>query len=284
MIRPRLLRHGDKVAVLATSGPVNPEKLAFGVDVIKDMGFAPYVMESCFLRHDYLAGTDDVRLRDLHIAFAAPDVRGIFVARGGYGAGRLLPFLDYEMIRCNPKVFLGYSDVTALHIAITQHCGFVTFHGPMVAVDFGHCDITMKSLIGAICGRQVAFPTKQTFTVVPGYAYAPLMGGNLSLLAASLGTPFEIDTRGRILFIEEVGEDPYRIDRMLLQLKQAGKLADATGILLGDFSPQTLETLHIAIDELIIPEGKPTLARFPSGHCLPNITLPMGLPFELNAV
>jgi len=281
MIRPRLYP-GDKVAILATSGPVNPEKLILGVDIIKDMGFVPHVMESCFLRHDYLAGNDDARLRDLHIAFAAPDVRGIFVARGGYGAARLLPYIDYTMIRRNPKVFLGYSDVTALHIAITQICGFVTFHGPMVAVDFGMCDITMKSLVDAVCGQPTATP--KLTTIVPGYANATLTGGNLTLLAASLGTAFEIDTSGRILFIEDISEDPYRIDRMLLQLKQAGKFSDAVGILLGDFTPQTLENLHICINELIIPEGKPTMAGQPSGHCLPNLTLPLGLPFEFNAI
>ena len=291
---PELLYPGDKVAILATSGPVDQEKLAFGIDIVRGMGLVPVVMESCYLRHDYLAGTDDIRLRDLHIAFAAEDVRGIFVARGGYGAGRLLPYLDYELIGRNPKVFVGYSDVTALHIAFNQRCGFVTFHGPMVAVDFGRCDVTMESLISATCIQPppptAAPPSKEGgfFSplpcIVPGYTSAPLIGGNLSLLTASLGTPYEIDTRGRILFIEEIGEEPYRIDRMFLQLKQAGKLTDASGILLGDFAPQTLETLHICINELIIPAGKPTLSGQQSGHCLPNLTLPLGMTFELNAV
>jgi len=297
MQMPKLLQQGDTVAVLATSGPVDVERLTAGVEVVKAMGLVPWVMESCYLRYGYLAGTDDVRLRDLHTAFAAPYVRGIFVARGGYGAGRLLPGLDFELIASNPKVFLGYSDVTALHIAITQRCGFITFHGPVVS-EFGRDDVSMSSLIKMIFSKDeigvaasrlgiksdipiISNPHGQPLiTIIPGRATGPLTGGNLCLLTASLGTPYEIDTKNRILFIEEINEAPYRIDRMILQLKQAGKLADAAGIILGDFSPQTLETLHICINELIVPEGKPTLAGLSCGHCSPNITLPIGQNIE----
>ena len=312
MRMPSLLRAGDRVAVIATSGPCDIERLACGVQVIKDMGLVPEVMESCYLRHGYLAGVDDVRLRDLHMAFADPCVKGVFVARGGYGAGRLLSMLDYDLIRYNPKVFVGYSDVTALHIAITQRCGFITFHGPMPAADFGRGVEaftlgSLKSMVFSPLGgagaklRQkdgpieavlkwndyrsslpINPPGRPLFTIVPGYATGPLTGGNLSLLAASIGTPYELDTRGRILFIEETGEDPYRIDRMLLQLKQAGKLSDAGGIILGDFGPQTLESLHICINELIVPEKKPTLAGLAFGHTSPNLTLPVGGIVELD--
>ena len=213
-----------------------------------------------------------------------------------------MPGLDLDLIRNNPKVFLGYSDVTALHIAITQQCGFVTFHGPMVAVDFGRDDFTMYALIKMIFAEEVVdavvnrlgigycggtqlvncIPSLGSpITIVPGRAVGPLIGGNLSLLAASLGTPFEINTKSRILFIEEIDEAPYRIDRMILQLKYAGKLADAAGIILGDFSPQTLDTLQTCISELIVPEGKPTLAGLACGHTSPNITLPFGQNIEL---
>ena len=288
---PRLLRYGDIVAILATSGPCDPIRLSAGVDAVKSMGLVPWVMESCHLRHGYLAGADDMRLRDLHAAFAAPYVRGIFVARGGYGAGRLLPGLDFELLGRNPKVFVGYSDVTALHIAITQACGFITFHGPMVAADFGRGQDTMDALQDMIFeslprgAKQWRIPAlgQPLTTIVPGRATGPLTGGNLSLLAASLGTPYEINTKGSILFIEEIDEPPYRIDRMLLQLKQAGKLADAAGIILGDFTPQTPKTLQICINELIIPEGKPTLAGLSCGHTLPNITLPIGLTVSMCA-
>jgi len=298
MNRPELLRPGDTVAIIATSGPCDSELLAAGVKAVKDMGLMPWVMESCYLRHGFLAGADDIRLRDLHMAFAAPYVRGIFVARGGYGAQRLLKDLDYDLIRCNPKVFVGYSDVTALHVVFNQICGLVTFHGPMVASDFGRGldPFTMdafKRMIFADRDIRLKPPSKKgdfslvnppgrpLTIIVSGYAKGPLVGGNLCLLAASIGTPYEINTHGCILFLEETGEDPYRIDRMLLQLKYAGKLSNAAGIILGDFGPQTLEDLHISINELIIPEGKPTLANLACGHTSPTLTLPLGQCIQL---
>jgi len=270
MKMPKLLRQGDTVAIIATSGPCDPERLAKGLEAVKSMGLIPWVMESCHSRHGFLAGTDDIRLKDLHTAFAAPDVRGIFVARGGYGAARLLPHINYSLIRNNPKVFVGYSDVTALHVAINQRCGFITFHGPMPGVDFSQeiHPLTLESF------KRMVFegvaPQLSGVTLTPGRVTGPIIGGNLSLLAASLGTPFELDTRGKVLFIEEIGEEPYRIDRMFLQLKHAGKLRDAAGILLGDFTPQSIETLQISINELIIPEKKPTLAGLACGHTSPN--------------
>ena len=313
---PDLLRPGDTAAVLAASGPCDSERLVRGVGVLKSMGLVPWVMESCHRQHGYLAGADDLRLRDLHIAFAAPEVRGIFVARGGYGAQRLLPGLDYGLIRDNPKVFVGYSDVTALHVVLNQRCGLITFHGPMPGADLGRdtAPFTMQALKrmifaeeerhgdgssvaalkrlqqgtagdrGVVSMSRLANPLiKPLTTIVPGCATGRLTGGNLSLLAASIGTPYEVDTRGCILFLEETEEAPYRIDRMLLQLKLAGKLRDATGIILGNFSPQTLETLHISIRELIITEGKPTLAGLICGHTSPTLTLSMGRQVALDA-
>jgi len=294
---PKLLRTGDTVAILATSGPCDSERLAKGIEAVKQMGLRPYVMESCRMRHEYLAGPDDLRIKDLHTAFASLDIHGIFVARGGYGAARLLSGLNYDLIRANPKVFVGYSDVTALHVAFNQICGFVTFHGPMPAVDFTSDEgLTLESLknmifaapgephhVQAVCKQVLNPPGRALTTIVPGQATGTLVGGNLCLLAASLGTPYEVDTHGRILFLEEVGEDPYRVDRMLLQLKQAGKLRHAAGILLGDFSPETLETLHIPINELIATEKKPTLAGLACGHTSPNLTLPLGRKLLLDA-
>jgi len=246
-------------------------------------------MESCHSRHGYLAGADEIRLNDLHMAFADKNVKGIFAARGGYGAGRLLPYLDYDLIRKNPKIFVGYSDVTALHLAINQQCGFVTFHGPMPAADFsrGVLAFTLDSFKNMIFGSPkglIKNPANTPLkTIVPGWAKGPLTGGNLCLLAASLGTPFELDASGRILFIEEIAEEPYRIDRMLLQLHQAGKLRAAAGIILGSFAPETLETLEMCINEIIKKAGKPTIAGLACGHTSPNITLPLGRVVELDA-
>jgi len=293
MRMPSLLKPGDTVAILATSGPCDASRLAAGVETIKRMGLNPWVMESCRAKHGFLAGPDCLRLHDLHTAFAAPHVRGIFVARGGYGAARLLTGLDYNLIAANPKVFVGYSDITALHTAITQKCGFVTFHGPMPASDFsnGADPFTMTALKQMIFKRKDYVhsamltnpPGQPLTTIVPGCVAGPLIGGNLCLLAASIGTPYEVDTRGSILFFEETGEDPYRIDRMLLQLKQSGKLRQAAGIILGDFSPQTLETLRIPICELIATQKKPTLAGLACGHTSPTLTLPIGREVLLDA-
>ncbi|MCL2378540.1 MAG: LD-carboxypeptidase [Defluviitaleaceae bacterium] len=341
---PELLRSGDTVAILATSGPCDSGRLAAGVEAVKHMGLRPRVMESCRVRHGYLAGPDNFRIRDLHTAFADPRVRGIFVARGGYGAARLLGRLDYDLIRANPKVFVGYSDVTALHVVFNQICEFATFHGPMPVSDFyggcepftleafknmvfatpdrlgtadgGFCANGTKSMINSPAraenrersnvfsatgrtdfelfrsGDNYVSPSAKFLqnpsscplqTIFPGQAWGPLVGGNLCILAASMGTPYELDTRGRILFLEETGEDPYRVDRMLLQLKQAKKFSQAAGIILGDFSPQTLETLHISINELIAAEKKPTLAGLACGHTSPSLTLPLGQNIMLDA-
>jgi len=296
MQMPKLLNPGDTVAILATSGPCDQHRLTTGVETIKRMGLKPWVMESCHTRHDFLAGPDDLRIRDLHAAFASRHLRGILVARGGYGAARLLGGLDYDLISANPKVFVGYSDVTALHVVFNQRCGFVTFHGPMPASDFydGGEPFTveaLKKMIFATPQQPYTFrggllenpPGQPLITIFPGHATGPIIGGNLCLLAASIGTPYEVDTRGCILFLEETGEDPYRVDRMLLQLKQAGKLSQAAGIILGDFSPQTPESLHIPISELVATEKKPTLAGLACGHTSPSLTLPLGHNVLLDA-
>jgi len=268
MTTPNPLKPGDLVAITAASGYCDPVKLKAGIQTIESYGLKTRTMPSCHARHDYLAGTDSQRLHDLHTAFASKEVQAIFMARGGYGSARLLPHLDYELIRKNPKILIGFSDVTALHIAINQICNLITFHGPMPATsDFYICNNLFTGDFTA---------AHKATALVPGNASGILTGGNLSLIAASLGTPYEIKTLRRVLFIEETQEPPYRVDRLFLQLKQAGKFRDAVGIILGDFSPETTETLKIAINELIIPEGKPTLCGLPCGHTTPNITLPMG--------
>ena len=282
---PQKLRKGDTVAVLATSGPCDASRLDAGVQYLQGLGLNVRVMQSCHASHGtYLAGSDAVRLQDLHTAFADPTVKGIIVARGGYGAARLLPYIDYDLLRRNPKIFVGYSDVTALHTAINQLCGFATFHGPMVtgiSRESSTDTVTLKSLEDALFNARGTPPIVQPKTLVPGRARGVLTGGNLCVIASLLGTPYEIKTRGRILFLEEINEEPYRVDRLLLQLKLAGKLRDAAGIVLGDFTPETMQTLHMTISEIIVPEGVPTVYGLSCGHALPNITLMLGGEFTL---
>jgi len=277
MLIPKPLCKGDTVALLSASGPCCPVKLKNGVRRIEALGLNVRVMESCFLSHGYLAGDDKSRLKDLHMAFADKNIKGVLAARGGYGAARLLPFLDYDMIRQNPKRFIGFSDVTALHTVFNRW--FTTFHGPMPVSCFGEGEphpLTMESYKNALFGDGKFSIPCGLKTLYPGKLSGVLTGGNLSVIASTLGTAYEIDTRERILFLEEIQEEPYRIDRLLLQVKLAGKFRDAAGIIFGDFSPENLDTLGVAVRELVLSEKKPTLWGLQCGHAMVNLTLPLG--------
>jgi len=281
MIFPKKLSRGDTVALLAPSGICNQSRIAPAIAALEKWGLNVLLMPSCKAQnHDYLAGEDSLRANDLMNAFISHDIKGIFAFRGGYGAQRILPLLDYETISKHPKIFAGYSDITALHTIINQKCNFVTYHAPMPGTELYREDIdsyTLHSLKSQIFeDESPSFGEHPIKVLVEGYAEGILTGGNLSLLVSSLGTPYEIDTCNKILFIEEVGEEPYRIDRMLLQLRFSGKLADCNGILLGSFAPETYETLLQIIKELLIPLNKPLWADLACGHCLPTMTLPLG--------
>ena len=269
MITPPPLCKGDLVAITAPAGPVVAEKLTAGVAALERLGLRVRIMPSCHGAHGFLAAHDDVRLHDLHEAFATPQIRAVFAARGGYGSARLLPRIDFGLIARNPKIFAGYSDITALHIAFNQICKLVTFHAPMPAADLFKEDAdTLESFVDNL------FAPLRTGN--PATQAPPITGGNLTIIAASLGTPYEIDTRNRLLFMEETNEPPYKIDRLLTQLHQADKLKNAAGFILGDFSPETTETLAQSINEILTPLNKPIITGFPAGHTMPNITLPLG--------
>lgn len=295
MIFPKPLFPGARVALIAPSGPVSPGRLEPAVSAVRAMGFEPDVYESCRSAHGYFAGGDGLRAGDINRAFADPSVDGIFCIRGGYGAQRLLDDIDFESISANPKVFCGYSDITALHIAINQRCGFVTFHTPMPSTELyrGVDGFTIRSyrraLSGDCCGPLENPEGMPLRTLSGGTAKGALTGGNLSLVSSSLGTPYEIDTRGKVLFLEDVGEEPYRIDRMLTQLKLAGKLRDCAGILLGYWTdceakePECSLTLSRVFEELLIPAGRPILAGLACGHSLPSLSLPLGAAVAMDA-
>ena len=277
------LKKGDQVALLAPSGPCDPKRVAKGAKALENFGLRPYIMNSCFSKNGYLAGSDAGRASDLMEAFMHPEVKGIFAIRGGYGAQRILSLLDYDLIAKNPKLFAGYSDITALHIAFNQFCGFITYHSPMPGTELYQKDIdeyTVSSFLGNIMEGSTA-PDIPCTPLVLGSASGILTGGNLSLLASSLGTPYEIDTKDKILFIEEIQEEPYKIDRMLLQLKYAGKFNNCRAILLGSLSPETHKTIYQSIEDILIPLGIPIAADIPCGHCLPTATLPLGQNLSL---
>lgn len=289
MIRPKPLKKGDTIGLVGTSSPTPPERIKPAIEAMETLGLNVVLGESCYATHGYLSGKDELRARDINMMFQNPSISGVFSIRGGYGSARILPLLDFQMIKSNPKIFAGYSDVTSLHIAFNQICNIVTFHSPMPSTElYNNVDsYTMDSYIDNIFSENPLGLIKnpegiELKTLVKGEGEGILIGGNLSLLAASIGTKYEIDTKGKILFIEEVDEEPYRIDRMLLQLKEAGKLKDAEGIILGAWTnctskePEKSLSLMEIFKELIAPENKPTIYNFKCGHCLPTATLPLG--------
>jgi len=289
MLRPKPLKIGDTVGLIGTSSPTDSDRIEPSIKALEDLGLKVILGESCYASHGYLSGKDELRAKDINEMFRNPDIKGVFCIRGGYGAARLLDLIDFEIIRANPKVFVGYSDVTALHIAINQICNLVTFHGPMPSTELckGIDSYTMEYYLMNIFGDKPlgliqAPSTMEIRTLVNGYCEGILTGGNLSLVASSIGTKYEIDTKGKVLFLEEVDEEPYRVDRMILQLKQSGKLDSAAGIILGYFTnciaeePERSLSLREVFEELIVPLKKPTIYNFPCGHSLPTVTLPLG--------
>ena len=293
MIRPKSLQPGDRLAILCGSSPTSkkPEEL---MQAARDMGFEPVLYPSATAKHGFLSGEDAVRAADINAAFADETIKGIVCTRGGYGFHRILPMLNWKVIKKNPKFFGGYSDVTAILNALNQICGMESYHMPMVgAWSDGLDEYTGPFVKAMLFGDPIEYVNPEgcpITTLVPGVAEGPLCGGNLSLLAASMGTPYEIDTKGKILFIEEIGERPYKVDGMLTNLRNGGKFDDAAGIILGAFTDcadkegtiggLSLEDIY---RELIVPAGKPTISGVVCGHCEPTMSLPMGRVFKLDA-
>ncbi len=296
MIKPRPLKKGDCIGLVAPSSPTQVENVIRSKEVLEDLGFRVEVGESCYSRYGYLSGSDDLRAGDINSMFKEDSIHGIMCIRGGYGTPRILDKIDYAAIGNNPKVFIGYSDITALHIALNQICDLITYHGPMASTDMlkDFDSFTRESFINSITIEEFIGLVKnprnhEIKTLVPGNTQGVLIGGNLSLIAATIGTPYEIDTRGKILFIEDIDEEPYSIDRMLTQLSLAGKLRDASGFILGDWNNCLAKpgepslTLIEVFRDLITHLNKPTIFNLKAGHCKPLITLPLGIKVSLNA-
>ncbi len=295
MMTPKPLFPGARVALVAPSSAVPEEKLHSALDYVRSLGLEPVTYPSCYFenRDGYLAACDAQRAKDLNDAFADPAIDGIWCIRGGYGAHRILPMLDGEVIARNVKWFGGYSDVTALHTYFNQECGFETYHCIMPSTEPYPDMFTLrwlkKALFGGLTGELSSPEGECPGTLVPGRAEGILCGGNLSLLAASLGTPWEIDTKGKILFLEDIGEKTYRVDGMLTQLRNAGKFRDCAGIILGAWTdcppefPEKTLLLPEIFQQLIVPAGKPAICGVACGHVLPTLSLPMGRSCVLDA-
>ncbi|MEO1497144.1 MAG: LD-carboxypeptidase [Planctomycetota bacterium] len=298
MSDPRLpppLRPGDGVSLVAPASSPSAKEFQRAVETLADAGYRPKTYRDVCDAHGYLAGTDDERVADLEAAFADPETRLVLAVRGGYGVARILDRVDFGLLSANPKLVCGYSDLTALHAAVVSRCGLPAIHGPNLMAGIGDTSDAATherrqwtrlasgelSTGGALLPAELASTTR---TVTPGAATGPLVGGNLAVLVSLLATRDQPSFDGAILLLEDTGEAPYRIDRLLTQMRVSGLLGRLAGVVLGYFTdadpPSEVDRL---IDEFFAPLGVPVLARFPSGHEHPNLPLPIGARVELDA-
>jgi muramoyltetrapeptide carboxypeptidase len=296
LVKPARLNFGDTLGVIApASAPGNPGNIDLGLAALEKLGFKVCPASNLRKRQGFLAGTDRERAEDLMRMFLDPAINGVVCFRGGYGTARLLPLLDYGLIRANPKVFVGYSDITSLHCAFLAKADLVSFHGPMVNSDLLKpkvSEFALQSLLRTVMQPQPAgsisasLRTKSTKAIAGGKATGPLIGGNLSILCASLGTPFQPSFKGAIFFIEDVNEEPYRFDRMLTQLLNAGLLQQVSGVAIGvnkrcrdpkaRKAKEYRQSLEDVFRERLLPLGIPIVTGLPFGHVRHNATLPLG--------
>ena len=303
MQKPPALSVGDTIAFCAPSGFLDSVRLSLARARLEEKGFYIVQEDSIYRRWGYLAGTDEQRASELMSHFRNKSVRAIFPGTGGYGSTRILSMLDYDIIKNNPKIFIGFSDITALHIAFNQLANLITFHTPNPMYGLGSkkgldpiSELYFWSLIMNSNEYSYEIPfdifgdSLKVKTLVPGTGSGKLVGGNLSLICATMGSPYEIQTEGSILFIEDVGEAPYRIDRYLSELKLAGKFDHVNGIIIGRFTRRDEEPEDRPTDfkmeevfrqyfsDIIVP----VVYYFPAGHVSTNLSLPLGCIVEIN--
>lgn len=291
-VRPPALRPGDTVMLVSPSGPTRPERVARGIELLTSWGLRPVLAPNVYARRGYLAGDDALRAADLNTAFADPAVRGVLCTRGGYGAQRVVDAIDMTVVRRDPKVVVGFSDITALQLALWRGARLATVHGPGAAwLDERTPPASAEALRAALmCPEPVLVrrvPTEETAAVlVPGTATGPLIGGNLCLLVSSVGTPDMPDLTGAILLIEDVAEPPYKIDRMLTHLRRAGVLAGLAGVAVGQFT-DCADDWAVSVANVLLDRlgdlGVPVLGGLPIGHGHGQLTVPVGVPAILDA-
>ncbi len=306
MNKPELLKNGDKVAVVAPSSAADLQSVEKGEQKLKAMGLNPVMLPTCYTNYGHLSAPDYDRAKDINDAFRDESIKGIICLRGGYGTPRILNMLDYEMIAKNPKVFMGFSDITALHMAFNQICSMITFHGPMATSNFAKFKnegiifdtYTYNSLYKNIftnepLGEHINPKDEPLSVFCNGTAEGRLIGGNLTLLVSTLGSPYELDARNKIIFIEEVNEPIYKIDRMLTTLALAGKFEQCAGVVFGTFTGCQREekayeggldlTLEEVINNTVVSFKKPVIGNLKAGHSFPQPTLPLGTYVKIDA-
>ena len=300
LIKPKRLKKGDTIGLI-TPGSFIPDKaLEKAINNVKKLGFKVVLGKHIRALRGFNAGTDEQRLEDLHAMFENPEIDGVWCARGGYGCTRLLPMIDYDLVKRNAKVLLGYSDITALHNAFYQKIGLVTFHGPVASSTMtpyatsqfqkALMEVNERQVIQLSAeNKEVDNELYQPKTINKGKVQGTLIGGNLSLLAAMAGTEFEVDATDKLVFMEDIEEKPYRIDRMLTQLRQSSNLEKAAGFALGIFADCVPEpedrslSLLETVEDRLQSIGKPTAYGLSWGHISNQATLPVGVQAELNA-
>ena len=294
MIKPSALKPNATIGIVSPSSWLNEPDLKTAVSVFENKGYKLFLGESVFLKEFTYAGTPQERADDINNMFANPDIDAIICARGGYGANRVLPLLDYDLIKANPKIFVGFSDITAFLTSITQKTGLVTFHGPMLSsFKKGVLEFNFDLLENVLFGNEsVALhpPSKLPMRILnSSKAEGPLWGGNMCLLINRLGTPDQLDTDGAILFIEDIDEYLYAFDRMLVHMKKAGMFENIKGLIIGElvdmkdyddpFGKSTDEIVMDVCGNLDIP----IISNFPCGHGIYQATLPISIPVQLDA-
>ena len=306
MIKARPLIRGDKVAIIAPSSATDLKAVRQGEMKIRALGLEPLMFPTCYTNYGHLSASDEERAKDVNDAFKDETIKGIICLRGGYGATRILDLLDYEMIASNPKVFVGFSDITALHTVFNQICNLVTFHGPMASTNFARVkndkvefdtystESLTKNIFTDEAPGLYSNPNNEDLkSFSTGNAKGQLTGGNLTLLTAALGSKYEIDTKDKILFIEEIGEPVYKLDRMLTSLALAGKFDDCAGIILGTFVKCEREKkayeggMDLAFEEVVentlVKFNKPIIYNFKAGHNFPQPTIALGTKISIDA-
>ncbi|OGC77491.1 MAG: hypothetical protein A2145_03760 [candidate division Zixibacteria bacterium RBG_16_40_9] len=291
MIKPPKLKIGDTIGILSPAGPVNKRKLNLGILRLKKLGYKVFLDRNVLAKRGFLAGPDRTRANALNRMFANPKIKAILSARGGYGTLRILELLDYKIIKKNPKILVGFSDITALHLAIYKRCNLVTFHGPMVAGDFSKLSEFNKNYLFRAVSQTEPIGKIQNSNrignwrvITPGKTSGKILGGNLTLICRLLGTDFKPDFKNKILFLEDFKSEPYQIDGMLAQLQMAGILDQVKGVILGEMvgcEAKNLKYPSLKLRKVFQDYFKnrpyPVIYPVSCGHGKDKITIPLGV-------
>ena len=284
MIKPKALKFNDEIGIVAPAGPAfDTEQFEKGIAMVEKIGFKPVIGKSCYMKSGFLAGKDEVRAKDINIFFKSKSIKAIVALRGGYGSLRILDMIDYKNIRNNPKIFVGYSDITALHSAFNKHCNLVTFHGPMVYSDFHNIDkYTLSSFMYSLMDTK--YKTEYALKpIIKKDLEGELFGGNLTLLTSLLASKYQVNYKDKILFIEEINEEPYKIDRMLYEIYLSGAFNKIKGVILGQFTScnnynkERSYSLNYVIESFFRKHSIPLYSGLNTGHDKSKLTIPLGV-------